>query len=134
MNAVLEQTEHHTFDIAAADLCWTRARLASWGRLCREKGMGYPSMAAIERAIFGRGGRYTGPALPEDLEIIDTIVARAPIGHKTMLVESYTKDGSGRAHATRLFLSLRSYWRRRTSAELYVCRMLSEAMAGDGAN
>lgn len=129
MNAVIDlasqrEIQDQHFQV---DLCWTRAKLATWGRVCHERGLGYPSMAAIERAIFGRGGRYTGPELPEDLEIIDGIIARAPIDYRIVLVESYTKSGPSKVHAARLMLPLRSYWRRRTNAERYVCIELARA-------
>jgi hypothetical protein len=83
-------------------------------------GVGYPSMAATERARIGRGGRFTGPALSPELEEIDAIVAAAPPKHRQILVEAYTKGGTGRKHAARLGFSVRDYWRRKTEAEVYV--------------
>jgi hypothetical protein len=105
---------------AAVDLCWTRAKLTQWGRKCRALGTGFPSMSTTEKARIGRGGRFSGPALPPDLEEIDVIVSRAPKHHQAILVEAYTKSGSGSQHAGRLRFSLRDYWRRKTEAEEHV--------------
>lgn len=125
LNAVLEYFPLPTpEEIQAVDLCWTRAKLGQWGSRCRVLGLGYPSMSTTERARIGRGGRYTGPSLPPDLEDIDQVIARGPAHHRKVLVEAYTKRGSGRKHAARLGFSVRDYWRRKTKAEEYVSRRL----------
>jgi len=108
----------------AVDLCWTCAKLSQWGRRVRERGSGFPSMAATERARVGRGGTYTGPHMTDDLVELDRLIQRSPPQHKRMIVEAYTKHGRSRDHAARLGLSVRNYWRRKSQAELYVCRRL----------
>lgn len=124
MNAALEYEPLTPSDQDAIDLCWTCARLATWGRMVRERGSGYPSMAAHERARVGRGGKYTGPHLPDDLAELDRLIQRSPPQHKRLIVEAYTKHGRSADHAARLRLSVRDYWRRKTRAELFVCRRL----------
>jgi hypothetical protein len=102
------------------DLAYLRRQLSLWGRLCRAVGIGYPTMAATEKARVGRGGAFDGPTLPDDIAEIDVCVARSPPQHKLVLVECYTKDGDYRDHAARLRLSVDSYYRRRKRAEVYL--------------
>ncbi len=109
------------------DLCWIRMRLTAWGRLCRAQGIGYPTMAATERARIGRGGSFDGPRLPDDLAEIDVAVARSPPQHKLILVEVYTKEAHWREHAARLRLSADGYYRRKKSAEVYLNTALRSA-------
>jgi len=109
------------------DLYWIRMRLTAWGRLCRAVGIGYPNMAATERARVGRGGSFDGPSLPDDLAEIDVEVARSPPQHKLILVEVYTKDAHWRDHAARLRLSADSYFRRKKTAEVYLNTRLRSA-------
>ena len=103
-----------------SDLLSIRMRLTLWGRLCRAIGIGYPTMAATEKARVGRGGLFDGPSLPQDLMVLDVAVARSPPQHKLIIVEAYTKSGDYRDHAARLNLSVDSYYRRKKSAEVYL--------------
>lgn len=102
------------------DLYWIRLKLAQWGRLCRAVGMGYPGMSATEKAARGRGGRFDGPSLPDDLAEVDSVIAIAPPQHKLILVECYTKYGDYKDHAARLRLSVDAYYRRKNLAEKHV--------------
>lgn len=107
-------------EMEVSDLTWLRLKLSQWGHRSKAIGIGFPSMSTTERARIGRGGVYTGPALPPDLELLDLAVSKSQPQHKLIVVETYTKDGYARDHAVRLRLSLRSYWRRRTMAETHV--------------
>ncbi len=109
------------------ELHYLRRQLAMWGRLCRAVGIGYPTMSAETRAICGRGGRFDGPTLPDDLAEIDLHVARSPPQHKLIIVEAYTKDGDWRDHAARLRLSVDAYYRRKNKAEVYLNGQLRTA-------
>lgn len=102
------------------DLHDIRIRLTLWGRLCRAIGIGYPTMAATERARIGRGGAFDGPSLPNDIAELDVCIARCPPHHKLMLVEVYTKTGDYRDHAARLRISVDAYYRRKKRAEVYL--------------
>lgn len=106
------------------ELHWIRLKLAQWGRRCRAIGVGFPSMSATEKARIGRGGVFTGPALPPDLEEIDAAVSRAPVEHKKVLVECYTKSGHWRDHAARLSLTERTYFRQKKGAEVFLYQSL----------
>ena len=106
------------------ELHWIRIKLSQWGRRCCAIGIGYPTMAATEKARIGRGGSFSGPCLPPDLEEIDVHVSRSPPQHKRMLVECYTKHGSWRDHAARLNLSADSYYRRKKRAEVFLYQQL----------
>ena len=99
------------------DLCSIRIRLTAWGRLCRAVGIGYPTMAATERARIGRGGAFDGPYLPDDLAALDLAVARSEPHHKLIIVECYTKRGDWAEHAARLRLSKPTFFRRKNIAE-----------------
>lgn len=109
------------------ELFWLRRKLTQWGRICRAVGVGYPTMAATEKARIGRNGSFNGPSLPEDLEVIDWAVARCPPQHKLILVECYTKTGDYRDHAAHLCLSVDAWFRRRNRAEVYLNTSLQSA-------
>lgn len=101
-------------------LDWTVCKLNEWGRWVRDRGIGFPPMAATEKARIGRGGRELNRELPPDLEVIDQAVAAAPIDYKAILVEHYTKFGFASEKAARLGISRSSYFTRKTSAERYI--------------
>ena len=103
-----------------SDLHFIRMQLSLWGRLCRAMGLGYPTMAATEKARIGRGGVFNGPSLPDDIAELDGLIARSPPQHKLIIVEAYTKGGDYRDHAARLRLSVDAYYRRKKSAEVYL--------------
>jgi hypothetical protein len=105
-----------------------RRRLTLWGRLSRAIGIGYPTMSTTHRALMGRGGRFDGPCLPDDVMEIDTAVSRSPPQHKLILVECYTKSGDYRDHAARLRLSVDAWYRRRKSAEVFLNGILGSQM------
>jgi DNA-directed RNA polymerase specialized sigma24 family protein len=109
------------------NLDYLRRQLSLWGRICRAVGIGYPTMAATERARVGRGGSFDGPKLPEDIAEIDSFVSRCPPQHKLILVEFYTKDGDYRDHAARLRISVDALYRRRKRAEVYLNTLLNSA-------
>lgn len=109
------------------ELYWIRIKLAQWGRICRATGIGYPNMAATEKARIGRGGLFER-ALPEDLAEIDLAVTRSPPQHKRILVECYTKDAHWRDHAARLQLSTDAYFRQKKKAEVYLNTSLRAQM------
>ena len=110
------------------DLTDIRMRLTLWGRLSRYSGKGYPTMAATEKARIGRGGASDGPYLPPDIQVLDAVVSRLPPQHKLVLVECYTKDGHWTDHATRLRLSVDSYFRRKKTAETFLKTSLTAQM------
>jgi hypothetical protein len=97
-----------------------RQYLTLWGRLSRAIGIGYPTMAATEKARVGRGGSFNGPSLPDDIAQIDVLISRSPPQHKLILVETYTKAGNYEDHAARLRLSVDAFYRRRKTAEVYL--------------
>lgn len=104
-------------------LDWTISKLSQWGRVVRDNGIGYPSMAAIEKAIFGRGGACLFP-LPPDLEVIDNAVARSPIDFKVILIEHYTKSGYPSEKAAHLGISRSTYYARKASAERHIANVI----------
>lgn len=106
------------------NLYWLRLKLGQWGKRCMVSGLGYPTMSTHERARIGRGGVYTGPALPPDLEEIDHAVAIAPPQHKLILVECYTKYGTRQEHAARLSLSEPAFYVRKKKAEVVLYQIL----------
>lgn len=108
------------------ELIWIRIQLTAWGRLCRALGIGYPNMATMEKARIGRGGMSDGPSLPDDLAEIDYEIAVAPIEHKTVLIEAYTKSGNWRDHCVRLQLGKDAYFNRKESAEVYLNAQVME--------
>lgn len=108
-----------------AELCWIRAKLSLWGRRCRAIGLGYPSMAATEKARIGRGGSFSGPSLPPDLEEIDYAVTTSPRDYRIVLIERYTKHGTAHVHAARLLIAESTYFARLKSAERHINESLS---------
>jgi hypothetical protein len=106
--------------IIDTNLIGIRIQLTRWGRICRALGIGYPSMAATEKARIGRGGSFNGPSLPPDLEEIDHEVTIAPIEHKRVIIEVYTKTGTWREHALRLGFGKDLYYDSRKRAEVYL--------------
>lgn len=102
-------------------LDWTVCKLNEWGRWVRDRGIGYPPMAATEKARIGRGGKgELNKELPPDLEVIDQAVASAPIDFKAVLVEHYSKHGYATEKAARLGISRQTYYKRKTSAERHI--------------
>ncbi len=97
-----------------------RRHLTLWGRLSRAIGIGYPTMAATEKARIGRGGAFNEVRLPDDIAELDALVSRLPPQHKLIVVEVYTKGGDYRDHAARLRLSVDAFYRRRKSAEVHL--------------
>lgn len=112
--------------IVDTSLIGIRIQLTRWGRICRALGIGYPSMAATEKARIGRGGAFDGPSLPPDLAEIDYEVTVAPAEHKRILIEVYTKSGAWREHALRLGLGKDAYYDSRKRAEVYLNARLGQ--------
>lgn len=110
-------------------LFWIRLKLGQWGSKCRAFGIGYPTMAATEKARIGRGGSFNGPSLPVDLEEIDNAVCLAPVDYKAILVECYTKQATPYEHAVRLGLKKDAYYRRKNSAEQHIYEILNSRNA-----
>jgi hypothetical protein len=106
------------------ELYWLRLKLGQWGRRCRAIGLGYPTMSSHEQARIGRGGAFTGPTLPPDLEEIDYAVTISPPNHKMIIVECYTKEGTRHEHAARLYLSEAAFYARKKKAEVFLYQML----------
>ena len=104
-----------------------RAMLARWGLRCRATGIGYPTMAATEKARIGRGGAPDGPYLPPDIEEVDTAIAHLEPQHKLVIVEVYTHFGTHEDHMIRLRLPKWSYYRRKNIAEQRVNTLLHGA-------
>jgi DNA-directed RNA polymerase specialized sigma24 family protein len=103
----------------------TVALLLQWGRRVRDRGLGYPSMAAIEKARVGRGfGREAITELPPDLQAVDLAVSQSPVDFKAVLVEHYTKAGFGSEKAARLGISRSTYYQRKASAERHVANLI----------
>lgn len=102
------------------DLYALRRYLAVWGRLSRAIGIGYPTMSAETKAIYGRGGAFNGASLPDDIAELDAHISRCPPQHKMILVETYTKNGNYEDHAARLRISVDAFYRRRKRAEVYL--------------
>lgn len=111
----------------STELSWIRIKLTQWGRISRAVGIGYPTMAATEKARIGRGGSFGGPSLPPDLEAIDIAVTRAPTDYRIVLVEHYTKRGDWREHAARLGWGEATYFRRKKTAEVYLNTQVTSA-------
>jgi hypothetical protein len=107
-----------------SDLNWLRGMLAQWGLRNRARGIGYPSMSAETKAIYGRGGSFDGPYMPPDLERLDVAVARLEPPHKSVIVEVYTHWGTHEDHMIRLRLPKWSYYRRKNLAESRVNTLL----------
>lgn len=101
-----------------------RILLAQWGVMSRARGIGYPTMAATEKARIGRGGVWAEPELPPDLVPVDRAVARSLPQHKLIIVECYTKPAPWREHAARLQLTEPSYFRRKKMAEMHIYSLL----------
>jgi hypothetical protein len=97
-----------------------RRYLTLWGRMSRALGIGYPTMAATEKARIGRGGAFNWPSMPDDIATLDAHISRCPPQHKLIIVETYTKGGDFRDHAARLQLSVDAFYRRRKRAEVYL--------------
>jgi hypothetical protein len=102
------------------DLHWIRKQLYHWGLRNRAQGIGYPTMSAETKAIYGRGGRFEGPNLPPDLEEIDVAVRKLKPGHKEIIAECYTHGGTHQDHMIRLRLPERTYFHRKKTAETKV--------------
>lgn len=107
-------------------LYWIRIKLAQWGLRNRAKGMGYPTMAATEKARIGRGGLYREPELPPDLADIDNAVNKLPPQHRMMIAECYTHRGTHEEHRLRLSMPESTYFRRKKLAETRVYSLLRD--------
>ena len=101
----------------ATDLTWIRRQLYAWGVINRVRGIGYPTMAATEKARVGRGGLFDGPSLPPDLAEIDWAVRQLEPTHKRIIAECYTHYGTHRDHMIRLRLPERTYFHCKKTAE-----------------
>lgn len=99
------------------DMGLIRTKLHEWGLRNRAQGIGYPTMSATEKARVGRGGAYTEPSLPDDLEAIDLAVRQLPPQHKLMIAECYTHRGTHDDHMIRLRMARATYFRRKNIAE-----------------
>jgi hypothetical protein len=99
------------------ELHWIRRQLYHWGLRNRAQGIGYPSMSAETKAIYGRGGSFDGPNLPQDLIEVDMAVRRLKPGHKEIIAECYTHGGTHSDHMIRLRLAASTYFARKKSAE-----------------
>lgn len=106
--------------MSTSELHDLRRCLTLWGRLGRAIGIGYPTMAATEKARIGRGGSFDGPSLPDDIAELDALISRSPPQHKLIIVETYTKSGNYEDHAARLRISVDAFFRRRKTAEVYL--------------
>jgi len=106
------------------NLHWVRRQLYHWGLMNRAHGIGYPTMAATEKARIGRGGVFEGPNLPQDLEEVDLAVRRLEPQHKLVIAECYTHYGTHMDHMIRLRMSERTYFRRKNIAEQRVYWLL----------
>lgn len=106
--------------IIDTNLIGIRIQLTRWGRISRALGIGYPTMAATEKARVGRGGSFNGPSLPPDLAEIDYEVTISPFEHKRVIIEVYTKSGAWREHALRLGMGRDMYYDSRKRAEVYL--------------
>lgn len=99
------------------NLHWIRVLLMQWGARNRAQGIGYPTMAATEKARVGRGGLFREPELPQDLAEVDAAVNQLEPQHRMIIAECYTHRGTHADHAIRLRLSEASYYRRKKVAE-----------------
>lgn len=106
-------------------IAWTVSKLYEWGRFVRDRGIGYPPMAATENARIGRGGgQDVVTKFPPDLEVIDQAVCAAPTDYKVILVEHYTKSGFATEKAGRLRISRQTYYQRKARAEQHIANTL----------
>jgi hypothetical protein len=103
---------------------WIRRQLYEWGMRNRARGIGYPTMAATEKAIRGRGGAYREPDLPEDLEAVDRAVRALESDDRRIIAECYTHYGTHEDHMGRLRMPARTYCRRKNRAEIRVITLL----------
>lgn len=101
-------------------LMWTVDLLYRWGKMVRDNGIGYPHMAATEKARIGRGGKDHSTPFTPDLEAVDRAVTKAPVDFKTILVEHYTKFGYVSEKAAHLGISRQTYYQRKASAERHI--------------
>lgn len=107
-------------------LDWTITKLREWGRWVRDRGIGYPNMAATEKARVGRGGLpgQEETSYPPDIEVIDRAVAESPTDYKTIIVEHYTKTGFTTEKAAHLGISRQTYYQRKASAERHIANLI----------
>lgn len=105
-------------------LHWLRVMLYEWGVRNRARGLGYPTMAATEKARIGRGGIYREPELPPDLEALDAAVLRLECADKAIIAECYTHYGTHDEHMARLRMARATYFRRKKIAETRVYWLL----------
>ncbi len=107
-----------------------RSLLALWGRLVRDRGIGYPSMSTTEKARIGRGGGSDfAPKLPPDIEALDQAISRANeilsarndrVTVKALLGEHYTKSGRAADKAAHLGISRTWYFTAKAKAEMHI--------------
>lgn len=107
------------------DIDWVRSKLYQWGRFVRERGNGYPPMAATEKARIGRGGgENTVIPFPPDLEVIEQAVSALLPARKALIVEHYTKNGYPTQKAARLGIARSTYYSRKDEAEADIANYL----------
>jgi hypothetical protein len=138
-HAMRELTEHERRHRAAQEqharenppvkpmsgLAWTVGKLYQWGKMVRDRGIGYPPMAATENARIGRGGvELMEIPFPPDLAAIDRAVSGAPSDYKAILVEHYTKHGTVQEKAAHLSISRQTYYDRKEKAEQYIANTI----------
>lgn len=102
-------------------IAWTRLRLVAWGHYNRLGLPTYPSECPYLRQTVGHG-HESNP--PEDVQEIDSIVARAEPKDKLIIVVAYAQGGSMRDKAQRLHLAKTTYARHLDRAEWYVHQSL----------
>ncbi len=107
------------------DLQWIRIQLYQWGLRNRARGIGYPTMSATEKARVGRGGVFSEPELPPDLEEIDAAVRQLDSDNKAIISECYTHYGTHEEHMARLRMARATYFRKKNLAEKRVYILLS---------
>lgn len=127
--AAAERREQRAIDVQDptkyTGLACTVDLLYQWGRMVRDHGIGFPPMAATEKARIGRGGgQDLNTPFPPDLEAVDRAVTRAPIDYKTVLVEHYTKFGYITEKAAHLGISRETYYKRRAAGERHIANEL----------
>lgn len=108
------------------ELHWIRRQLYHWGLMNRAQGIGYPTMATMEKARIGRGGAPVGRSLPPDLEDVDIAVRRLEPQHKMVIAECYTHFGTHSDHMIRLRMPETTYFRRKKIAELRVYSLVTD--------
>ncbi len=106
------------------ELSWIRRQLYQWGLRNRARGIGYPNMAATEKARIGRGGAFQEGYLPPDLEEIDLAVRLLESRDRAVIAECYTHSGTHSDHMIRLRMSEATYFRRKKVAETNVYCLL----------